>query len=322
MVKKFLWVIVALLIASIAIPFSGCAPRENNNIQTGEWNDDTFTNYWSGITFTLPPDIIAADTKTFESVPGEPKDLYLIRPDQGSNITLYYVDLIYKRLRYMTPEKYLNNLGEAIMKQELPSNTSFTRSGEFKSASIAGEEYLVMHMDILLEDLALYQDIYVRKFDNAMIVFMISYNDNSKDAIESFVSSIESVDYSESSAKPEPIQPEADQEKDSNLMDTSALMQMVIDANQGHLDSANEENDDLKIYMSFEGETLVFTYKYVEYVEDAELVKSVMDEEIKSMEVDFKPMVSTLKTLGLKNPAVELRFVNNDDTELVKYEIK
>ena len=88
-----------------------------------------------------------------------------------------------------------------MMKQQLVKYDAltfvFSDEDEYESAFIAGEEYLVLQLEVLVDNLPVeggfHQDCYIRKYDNSLIVFLVAYFGRSKDAVESFLSSIDSV---------------------------------------------------------------------------------------------------------------------------------
>ena len=192
-----------LFVSCFLFVVSGCthflqAPdsliQSGGGIQAGEWTGDTFTNSWSNITFTLPSELQSQDPNALGLTPGHTNDLYLRNDDQTAIITLMYIDQSQGAEQKMMPEDYLN-----IVKQQLTNskNKNYTFPESFETAIIAGEEYVVMRTEYNFKENPTkepnYQDGYARKLDNAMVVFLTVYGSETKDFVDTFLSSIKAA---------------------------------------------------------------------------------------------------------------------------------
>ena len=192
--KKTIVILKLLFIMGCILLISGCMSQKestNSNIQVGEWNDLDFVNHWSNIAFTLPLDYTVRHLEELDSIPGQTDDFFLSHIDKTASIALMYIDLLHDRID-QTPEEYLNI---TISQLAGSANKTYMFNAEFKSVLIADEEYIVASSEFIFKDrpreTGNHQDGYVRKFDDALIVFLTVYSDNKKDSVESFLFSIE-----------------------------------------------------------------------------------------------------------------------------------
>jgi len=187
--KLTVWI---FLLCSIFL--TSCKGTSKSNIITGEWNDNIFTNTWSNITFELPFTYEAIHLNELGSIPGQTNDFFLLNEDQTANITVMYVDLLYQNQQNLSTEEYLNTVKQQLANSK---NKDYNFASNFENVFIAEEEYLMLHSEFYFKEFSTegtnYQDGYARKFDNAIIVFLVCYSDETKDYVDSFLSSIKRI---------------------------------------------------------------------------------------------------------------------------------
>lgn len=197
-----LLIVAALLLTSCGL-FSGVA---KGSIKAGKWDESIFSNEWSNVKLTLPsgyksltPQEMKDALKAGEEVVFNDNnqvavdlasmrtlyDFMIIAADQVSNIFLCYENVkMIPGADKMDAEGYNNALKEQLQNVTQISYT-FLPSG---TATVAGESYFVGKSSI--NNGNLYQDYYIRKLDDAFIVFMVTYTDSSKPEIDRFLQSI------------------------------------------------------------------------------------------------------------------------------------
>jgi len=179
-------------------------PGENGNytgsvmlypiITVGEWVGSTFINTWLGITFELPADFEVKDLSDIGQPPGQIYDFWLLHEDQKTNIMLLYVDLQSGDPRDHSAEDYLE-----ITKGQLQNspNRDYEFAERLDSRFIAGMSYRVLRTTFTDKDNQSgehgFQDGYARRYGNAIIVFLAVYDNDTKDSVDAFFSSISQV---------------------------------------------------------------------------------------------------------------------------------
>lgn len=195
--------LVVMLTAFTACDFnSGTAA-----IKAGKWEEDVFTNNWSGIKVTLPDGYTSLSKVEMEQLfaqgeeiivndPGlsdieidkiKTKVLYefMIKfPDQKTNISLSYENMSYAG-KIISEKMYLDKLKEEFSKITQMKYT-FLNSGK---EEIAGKNYTAANFS--LNSGAAFQTIYLRKIDDVMILIIATYFEDSQDQVKDFIKSIE-----------------------------------------------------------------------------------------------------------------------------------
>ena len=195
MKNRFRKSISLFLIGCLLFFISGCLrlrEKSNENITTGNWKENVFTNVWSDISFTMPSSFESVDVKELGApIPGHVYDFFVNDENQKSGITLYYVDLTYGQQQNLSLEDYLNEVKSGLLNSP---NKDYIFANGFSSAVIAGEDYLVLRSNYSFKGSAeketYYQDGYARKIDDAMIIFLTVYSEETKETIDLFLSSI------------------------------------------------------------------------------------------------------------------------------------
>jgi len=196
MVKKSCVFIALVIVFCCVFLLNGCDTTiflPKTNITIGTWVDDIYTNQWANITFTLPSDCDLIKINAFE-FSGQIQDFLFVNIDQSLVISLTYVILSNKTQKEQTAEDYLNTV-----KQQLAAsaNKNYIFTDDFENVIIAGEKYVVMPSEFSFKENPTetinYQDGYVRKFDAAFIVLIITYTDDAKESADSFLSSITQI---------------------------------------------------------------------------------------------------------------------------------
>lgn len=195
MKKKFDKLSILIFVLVYVFCASGCLNlngTSNSNIVTGSWNGDVFTNIWSNITFKLPADFDVMKSEELDAIPGHVNDFLLLHNDQKTSISLSYVDLSYGNDQELTEEEYLDTIKSQLANS---SNKDYDFANEVESVVFAGDEYLKLHSEFTFKEFSTdgtnYQDGYVRKYDGAMILLIICYSHETKDATDLFLSELQ-----------------------------------------------------------------------------------------------------------------------------------
>ena len=201
MIKKLNRIAMSLFLLCCVSSLSGCfslgtIPNANvpvgGNITAGEREGDVFTNAWSDVTFTLPSYYETIDLG--EDPPGQLTDFALLNHDGGTSISLIYVDLSYGSQQDLTAEGYLDTVQGQLKNSR---NKNYTFADSYDRATIAGHEYSAMRSRFNFKESPMetpgYQDGYARKFDNAIILFLAVYSDDTKGSVDSFLSSVKQI---------------------------------------------------------------------------------------------------------------------------------
>jgi hypothetical protein len=163
-------------------------------ITVGEWVENTFINTWMGITFELPADFEVKDLSDIGQPPGQIYDFWLLHEDQKTNIMLLYVDLQSGDPRDHSAEDYLD-----ITKEQLKNspNRDYEFAERLDSRFIAGVSYRVLRTTFTDKNNQSgengFQDGYARRYGNAIIVFLAVYDNDTKDSVDAFFSSISQI---------------------------------------------------------------------------------------------------------------------------------
>ncbi|MDR0287832.1 MAG: hypothetical protein LBI03_09060 [Clostridiales bacterium] len=211
--KKVTKVIILFTAIFMIISCSACTTLANKimkgSIKAGSWDGDTFSNDWSNIKFTLPEGFRALTPdelqQTFESAndiavnDGSQEkiditsmkslfDFMVYGSDQASNVIVCYENVkLTTNGSKMDAEGYYN-----VLKGQLDSSQyTFLPSS---SAEVAGETYFLgsASLNDATEE-AVFQDYYIRKYQDAFITIIASYRESAKDEITGFIQSFEKV---------------------------------------------------------------------------------------------------------------------------------
>lgn len=217
MIQRKRTCILSLLLA-ICLIFSGCATSGSDNssaaseakmegtITPGTWQDNTFTNTWSNLKVTLPEGCTARteaemgvlfeastnvkvndgsttrDQLDFDKL-STFYDFFITFPEDNTNVTLNYQNLISENSRDTTESQYFNTIRQQL---EADEDLNFTVKKEY-DVMIAGEKFFAGHTSV--NDGAVYQDYFLRKVDGAMICLLASYTADSAQSMQDFLNS-------------------------------------------------------------------------------------------------------------------------------------
>jgi|GEM_PF-6784709 len=206
--KKSLSALALLTCLILALTACSLSSVMKGNIKGGTWEGDTFTNTWSDLKFTLPEGyacLSAAEmSETFaagqeimvnEGVTSDAQynfasmktlyDCLVTTSDGASNLIICYENLLLGSQKTLTAEGYYNILKGQL---ETVSEMGYTFATPTE-ATVAGQTYFVGHVTGL--EGALFQDFYIRKHDNAMVVLIVSSIEETRADTISFVESIQ-----------------------------------------------------------------------------------------------------------------------------------
>jgi len=188
--------LTVLIIIGFAVLATGCNDAETDVLpgpmSAGSWSGDTFTNDWAGITFELPDGFRAMTAGEFpHDPPGQTTDVNLINEHSLAVISLIYVDVPSEDPQFQTAGDYLDRMRRQLTDY---SRWEWAFPDVYEPVSIAGKEFLVkraVFYDNESPDEFHYQDGYVYRFHDTLIVFLAAYNDDTRDSVNMFFQSIE-----------------------------------------------------------------------------------------------------------------------------------
>ena len=213
--KKILTIVIlaaVILVLVAAFFIFNSRQGAQTNISAGVWENNSFTNSWSDISFSLPNGFTALTHDKMQAILGTKEevlvngsiseayvnmsevstfyDFVLYGDDLITSVMVSYENMLFDNRRSLTPEKYFDMVKAQLGDMEL-RDIEYEFVDSYSNAEIAGEEYQVLQT--FIRDM-FYQDYYVRKFDNAMIVFTATYKydtANTANSIDQFLSSID-----------------------------------------------------------------------------------------------------------------------------------
>lgn len=157
-------------------------------LAAGKWEGNIFTNTWSDITFELPPEF-QAQVLNSQDPERHKTDFLLTADDNEAVIILTYIDVSGQD---DTSEDYLD-----VVKEQLSESQERVHAfpDNYEKVTIAGKEYTVMRTSYVNNDSTevIYQDGYVHRFVDTIILLLTVYSDDTKDAVDLFLSSIKQV---------------------------------------------------------------------------------------------------------------------------------
>ena len=160
----------------------------------GTWQDNVYTNRQVGITFVKPEGFRLAAFPKAATSPASYRDFLLINDDGLTAIELIYYNISTGTYRNYTTEDYRNSLLTA-MRLLYPYDQSpfYSLRDEEKEAIIAQADYSVLHRyvsDYIYTNYQWYQDLYIRRLPEALVVFSLTYDEESREVISDFLASI------------------------------------------------------------------------------------------------------------------------------------
>ena len=210
--------LLLVLCLLLTIPFTACSASPESleqdakgDIQMGVWSEDNtvFVNKWSGIKFALPDNWRALTAEEMSATIGAGEEMLIndgrttrknldmsktqtvfdfsIMSAHGlPNVAASYVNLaLTSDMEFMDEKGYYD-----VIKRNLLSLSSvdFAEIGT-TSKTVASEVYLIGAFSA--NQGTSFQDYYLRKTDNVMITFVVTYTDETKAEADAFIASIE-----------------------------------------------------------------------------------------------------------------------------------
>ncbi|MDR2421148.1 MAG: hypothetical protein LBD49_03465 [Oscillospiraceae bacterium] len=180
-------------------------------MQTGAWDGGTFANEWANISFALPEgwtslseDEIAANVKAQIDLSvassGGDESIRAMLEAQFAGTVMDFV--LYGPAQQMptVTATYVNAASSPLTENlDAEAYTSLTTQqlaaggfafGETSETEIAGEKYITVKGSLPILDSTMYQDLYVRTLDGAMILLTIGYSDSTAADAEAFLASV------------------------------------------------------------------------------------------------------------------------------------
>jgi len=176
-----------LILCLILSTVSGCM---GSPLVTGTWDGDTFTNQWTHITFELPSgfEVLSRDRG-----PGWVDDFTIMNDDARVVIGLTYTDISHRDFDEYTAEDYLGIIRESLLDSQ---SRDFTFANDFELVTIAGREYVLMRGAYTYKDNpteGAFHDIYAHRFVNTMMIFIAVYDEDARETVDAFLSSIGTI---------------------------------------------------------------------------------------------------------------------------------
>ncbi|MDR2357217.1 MAG: hypothetical protein LBD92_03905 [Oscillospiraceae bacterium] len=191
---------------------AGVKEASKGSIQTGAWSEDgkTFTNEWSNVKLSLPEGYRALSPEEIEQTVGAGEevvvndgnrasydiakmrtayDFIIAAADAGvPNIMLIYENIGASPLtKNLNEGEYFDMMAEQL---ETMDALNYEATGT-ETREVAGESCTVGML--MLADGAAFQDYYIRKQDDVMIVLSATYTADTRDAALDVVASIETA---------------------------------------------------------------------------------------------------------------------------------
>ena len=116
---------------------------------------------------------------------------------------------------------------------------------------------------------------------------------------------------------------EAVEENDgSQSTNSKAVEEFVKESNEIMAVIMESTKDTMEAYVTAENDKVVYSYKFLQELGDEDAVKTAMDNAKSSQEDAMNMALDELRSLGVENPVIELKFINMDGKEVAVYEFK
>ena len=186
-------ILCSLFICSACISVTQRSFSDTENwSEKGNWDGNVYSNEWLNITFVLPEGYIIMQTDSLSDAPLHlvTYDFCIAAEDDSVIIALTYFNVSFAEAQDETAESYYEKV-----KAQLANNPNRTRiyPESYEIENIAGTEYLVMRLEYYDHHNPTevrYQDSYVCRWDDAIVVFIATHAEEARKSIDAFFTSI------------------------------------------------------------------------------------------------------------------------------------